>query len=134
MISKFVIQILLLVWLVVSPAPRLIKDANSPRVYFILDGRKSWIQTPQSFERMVSSWSAITLIQDSDIYPNGDAIDNDSQLMRGKDSTKVYLALYGVKRWITTPGVFESLGLDWGKVAVVDHWVLQLFREGLPIN
>lgn len=36
-----------------DPAPRLIKAANSSAVYLILDGKKSWIPNPTTYNRLI---------------------------------------------------------------------------------
>jgi hypothetical protein len=36
-----------------DPASRLIKAGNSPAVYLILDGKKSWIPNPTTYNRLI---------------------------------------------------------------------------------
>ncbi len=111
-------------------ASRLIKDQYSPAVYFVIDGKKSWIPNPETYFHLIDSWDKITLVDNVSLYPDGPKIDENAQLIRRKDLDKVYLVQFGEKRWITCPKVFESLGLSWDKINKVDPYVLQLFKEG----
>lgn len=102
-----------------APAPRLVKDQYSAAVYFVIDGKKCLIQNPTSYFNLIDSWDRISLIPNTNIYPDGRLIDVNAQLVKRADQVQIYLVQYGVKRWVKTAEIFESLGLSWAKVVVL---------------
>jgi hypothetical protein len=50
---KTFILFLLISFIFAAPAPRLIKQADNPAVYLIIDGKKSWIPDPAAYNRII---------------------------------------------------------------------------------
>lgn len=83
---------------------------------------------------MIDSFDNVTVIADASIYPNGPDIDQNAQLIKSRTFDPVYLTQYGVKRWVTNPQTFTSLGFGWDKILTVEPYVLQLFQTGPNIT
>lgn len=101
--QKIILFVLLSVVGLCAPAPRLVKDSSSSAIYLIIDGKKSWIQNPQSFSTLIDSYSKVTLISNVNLYRTGPPIDQNAQLIKRRDFSAVYLTQNGIKRWITSP-------------------------------
>lgn len=71
-----------------------------------------------------------SIVKNLKYYQDGPAIDKNAQLIKTKDCNKIYLVQFGEKRWITNPTTFKDLGFDYDKVAIVENYVLQLFKDG----
>ena len=116
-----------------APAPRLVKDPNHDEVYFIIDGKRNWIQNPTSLYNLVDTWDRVSIIPNTGIYPVGPRIDVNAQLVKRADQVQIYLVQYGVKRWVKTAEIFESLGLSWAKVVVLPPLILKKIKNGPEI-
>lgn len=120
MIEKKIILFVFLSFVALcAPAPRLIKDSSSSAIYLIIDGKKSWIQNPQSFSTLIDSYNKVTVISNVTLYRTGPAIDQNAQLIKRSDFSAVYLTQYGIKRWIVNPQTFNNLGFSWTKIKIV---------------
>lgn len=58
----------------------------------------------------------------------------DGTLVRAVGHDEVYMLEKGDRRWVASPTVFDSLGLNWDKVRVVDDSSLKNYPEGATIN
>ena len=84
--------------------------------------------------RIISSWNLVTVIDDINIYPTGPVIDSNAQLIQGKDGGFIYFTQFGIKRFIVNDKVFKDLGFSKDKIAIVEHYILQLFQDAEPLS
>lgn len=54
-------------------------------------------------------------------------------LLKSTTSDKIYVIEKGLKRWITSPAVFNYRGYNWGAVLILDQWVVDLVPTGAAI-
>ncbi len=57
------------------PDYTLIKYADSPKVYKLEDQKKRWIKNPEVFEKSVYRWDRIVVIQDDELYEDGEILE-----------------------------------------------------------
>lgn len=88
----------------------------------MIDGKKSAFSDIKSYSRLIASDVRPIIRNDLWFYPNGTNIDD--------VSPKIYLTQFGIKRWIVNSMTFNDLGFNNNKVAIVDNYVLQLFKNG----
>ena len=65
---------------------------------------------------LFASKKSITQVDCVSAYESGPTLDTNAQLIKGKDSPKVYFAQFGIKRWIVDQKTFFNLGFNWDKV------------------
>lgn len=113
------------------PDGTLLKLANSPRVYVIIDGKKKWISTPEVFEQLRYQWTDIIVVTDTVLNSIPNLEDN---LIRAIGNYKVYLVVNGIKRHIPNPAIFLDYGFNWGDVVDVDSSVVDKYQDAFMIK
>ena len=73
-----------------------------------------------------------------DVYPKGAPLLSGALLIRADGEQPVYLIdqEFGrtVKRWISSPDVFNRYGFQWEKVVVMPRQTVSVYRTGAPIH
>lgn len=109
---------------------KLVKTAESPTVYYLTEsGMKRPFVSPEAFLSYDNKWSDIITISDAHL-----AFFSENNLIRKWEDEKVYKIENGKKRWIKTVEAFNSLGLDWSKIAPVSPTELEAYQDGEPIE
>jgi hypothetical protein len=122
------------------PDGTILKSYKNPEVYLIEDGKKRWITSAAAFISNGYSWNNITYINSNelDFFERGENIyakdlKPDGTLIKGS-GPEVYIVENGMKRWITTAGVFVSRGYKWENIITVSENELGSYTEGQDIS
>jgi hypothetical protein len=126
-------------WPIPTPTPvstplpsriRLVKTADSPKVYYLTEGAlKRWIPTAAIFVSYGNRWEDIVIIPQwqMDSYPN-------NILVKLATSPKVYKLENGKKRWIETATAFNRNGFHWDQIAPINQAEFDYYPLGLTIK
>jgi hypothetical protein len=87
---------------------------NNFALYLVLDGKVRHIPNPATYDQLFADWNGYKEAQN--IQPAGDALTDGAYLARDASNGKVYLVNDGVRRWITSPAVFDKYYFGAGKV------------------
>jgi len=108
----------------------LLRQQGDEKVYLISEsGFKRHIPSPSVFSSYGFDWNDIAVVPSIEVqsYP-------ESHLIREEGDSKVYLIENNTKRWIETAGVFNSQGLNWNEVQVVNSEDINFFQIGVTIT
>lgn len=114
------------------PDSTLLKTADSPKVYVIIQGKKKWISTPEVFETLGYKWTAIT-ITDSNTLKS--IVDFEDNLIRAIGDYKVYMVVNGIRHHVPNPEIFLDYGFAWEDVkdvpseTIAKYQLVRLIRE-----
>lgn len=104
----------------------LVKTVNDARVYFLLNGKKYWINSETVFNKLHYKWNWIEDIDERllDKYPSGGEIKNtlrhlDGTIVKYVGSSKVYVLVNGKKRHIPNEASFNALGYRWDRIVTL---------------
>jgi hypothetical protein len=115
---------------------RLVKYADSPKVYLIENNQKRWIASEEIFIFRRYGWGFIETIANNEEYSDGDDINSkimNGDLMKYASSPKVYLIENNQKRWISSEEAFNNAGYLWSDIYVVNDGEFT-FSTGENIN
>ena len=99
-----------------SALPRIIKFADNPRVYTVVDGQIKWIPNPTVFNSLGLDWKKIEQKPTAELKNYRRAA-----LLRAKNDPKVYyITEAGKKRWVPTAEVFNSYNNKWQDIIEVE--------------
>jgi hypothetical protein len=122
------------------PDGTILKSYKNPEVYLIEGGKKRWITSAAAFASNGYSWNNITYINSNelDFFERGENIyakdlKPDGTLIKGS-GPMVYVIENGMKRWITTAGVFVSRGYKWDEIVVIPDIDLDSYPDGPDID
>lgn len=120
---------------VIYPDGSLLREFNSPEVYYIENGKKRHLaMTGEEFVKMGFAASDIKKVLPSDlkIYENGKIIKYapDDQLIKDKNGN-VFLAENGKKRKFTSAQLFEYLNYKWENIK--EDGYLSFYFDGLDM-
>jgi len=110
-------------------AANLIRATNQAKVYKIIDNKRLWIPTAESFARMGNNWSDIQDINESEVnqYPQ-------LKLARLANSHMVYyLTENGSKRHIPTAEAFNSYNYNWTDIVEVSSDIINSYEDNTLI-
>ncbi len=114
---------------------------SSEKVYFMENGMKRWLISPEIFDKLYFDWNKIQVVSDEMIsaYPSGLNLDNalrypEGVLIREKNGTKVFLVKSGVKNWIKDEVSFVNMGLRWDSIFDIPSENIKKIYEGKPIE
>lgn len=111
------------------PILKFIKEKNKDDIYLI---------TESGFKRALPNSRILNLYgKSADILVADDSkIINllpENRLIRAKGDDKVYFLEQKIKRWITSPEVFEKMGFDWLEVVEIDPEEMNYYPEATPM-
>jgi hypothetical protein len=114
----------------------LIKGSDAA-VYLMEAGERRWIPDPETFNCMQLDWNAIQTIPDVELSSIRRGPDLPSRangtLLKGSGPA-VFLMENCARRWITSPDVFNSLGLDWAAIHTVLDRDMDLIPRGPDVS
>jgi len=113
------------------PEGTLLKTTESFKVYVIINQKKKWISTPEVFETLGYKWTAITIVDKTDLDKISDYEDN---LIRAVNDYKVYLVTNGISRHIPNPEIFLDYGFVWDDVKDVPQETINQYSRGYLIR
>ena len=110
----------------------LVREINSPNVYLIQNNKKRRVLSAQVFEKNKFNWGNIIIANPGDLsaYENDKMIlYPDNTLLKTVNSPRIYLTKHGIRHWITSASMFESLNYKWKNIIEtsaqeVSHYVL----------
>lgn len=110
-----------------------IRDDSNGAIYVMLDGQLRQIPSPEVY-------SQLFLAEDYDHrpaiapYPVGQPLAGLMELANGTPDGKVFLLIDNVKRWVTSPAVFDRFGFNWAKIQTLPAQELNAIPDGPPIS
>jgi|GEM_PF-3175272 len=114
----------------------LIKGSEAP-VYLVEAGERRWIPNPESFNCMRLDLNRIQTISDALLNSIRRGPDLPSRangaLLKGS-GPEVYIMQECQRRWITSPKVFNSLGLDWAAIQTISDRDLDDIPRGPDLS
>ena len=112
----------------VLPQLRFIKNQSDSAVYLISESGFKRAMPEQKIFDLYGRDSEIAVVSQSliDSLP-------ENHLIRTKGDDKVYYLDQKIKRWITTPEVFEKMGLNWDEIVEVSPVEAAYYPEATPI-
>jgi len=111
-------------------AANLIRAANQARVYKIINNKKLWIPTAESFTAMGNDWSDIQDVQETEVeqYPR-------LKLAKTAGDEKVYyLTESGLKRHIPSVEAFNSYNNNWNDIVEISTTELNTYPDSILIR
>jgi len=110
------------------PLLKFVKYKDKEEVYLVDEGLKRYV----SNSRILGFYG-----QNSDIIVLDDErlinLLAETRLIRGKDLPEVYFLDQQIKRWVTSPEVFEKMGFNWNEIVEVDSRELDYYAEATPM-
>ena len=110
--------------------------SQGPKVYFLENGMKRWVESPEVFNAFGFNWNKIRFVSEEELkkYPTGSDIKNaarypDGILLRKMGGYKVYLVERGYRRWIKNATTFKNMGLFWDDVFELPEEKIEKIRE-----
>jgi peptidoglycan hydrolase-like amidase len=97
----------------------LFKNSADSKIYYGQNGKKHYIGSATVFNFLGLSWSKVKTISsaDADSYLTGDSMFYpDGALVKSDQSAIVYLLMGKQLHQILSPGIFETLGLNWKNI------------------
>jgi hypothetical protein len=114
----------------------LIKGSDAA-VYLMETGERRWIPDPETFNCRQLDWNAIQTIPDVQLSSIRRGPDLPSRLngtlLKG-GGPAVFIMENCERRWITSPEVFNSLGLDWAAIQTVLDGDLDAIPRGPDVS
>jgi len=108
-----------------------IRVQDGPTVYYLTESgmKRAMINQEAFLSYEGNKWSDVVSVDEKylSFFP-------DNELIRAWDGLKVYKIENGKKRWIKTSEAFNSLNLDWSKIAPVSSAELSAYPEGEEIG
>jgi len=107
----------------------LIRAANQAKVYKIIDDKRLWIPTAESFTAMGNNWSDIQDVSELEVeqYPR-------LELAKLANNPNVYyLTENGLKRHIPTVEAFNSYNYDWSDIVEVSNDIINSYEDNALI-
>lgn len=106
---------------------KLIKEANSPRIYYVYSGisARRWMPTAEIFLSYSNKWEDIETVDKAELDGYSDI-----KLIRKIGDYKVYYLENGVKRHITSPSVFALNGFNWNNIVGVNEIEFNHYKIG----
>lgn len=95
---------------------RLVKTADDPKIFLVIENRRIHIPNPSVFEAGGYRWSDVETI----LQKQMDAIRN-TALIKSPSDAKVYLITNGKKAWIPSEQAFLGAGLRWDDIVVISQ-------------
>jgi len=108
----------------------LIRAANQAKVYKIINNKRLWIPTAESFTTMGNNWSDIQDVQETEIeqYPR-------LKLAKITGDEKVYyLTESGLKRHIPSVEAFNSYDNNWNDIVEISTTELNAYPDSILIR
>jgi hypothetical protein len=114
----------------------LIKGSDAA-VYLMEAGERRWIPDQETFNCRQLDWNAIQTIPDVELSSIRRGPDLSSRangtLLKGSGPA-VFMMENCERRWVTSPEVFNSLGLDWAAIQTVLDRDLDLIPRGPDVS
>jgi len=111
-----------------------IRDGRSGRIFLVLDGGLRYILNSMIYEHLFVDWTGIHEVRHlGEGYKSGPMIDWPVYLAKGTSDGKVFLLIDGMKRWITSPAVFNAYGFSWEKIRTEAADSLNRMPTGAPL-
>jgi len=115
----------------------LLVKGSDDAVYLIEAGERRWITDAQTFECRGLDWNAIQTISDAQLNSISRGQDFPSRtngtLLKGSGPA-VFIMQDCQRRWITSPEIFNSLGLDWAAIQTISDRDLEAIPRGTDLS
>ncbi|MCK4892177.1 MAG: hypothetical protein KAS78_05915, partial [Candidatus Pacebacteria bacterium] len=110
---------------------KLIKEANSPKIYYVYSGisMKRWMPTAEIFLSYSNKWEDIETIDKAEMDGYSDV-----KLIKKIGGYEVYYLENGVKRHIISPSVFASNGFNWNNIVGVNEIEFNHYQVGKDLK
>lgn len=119
-----------------KPDQLLIRGSDAA-VYLIEAGERRWIPDPETFNCMRLDSKRIQTISDTELnsFRRGPDLFSrkDGTLLKGSGPA-IYRMQDCQRRWITSPEVFNSLGLDWAAIQTISDRELDAIPRGSDLS
>jgi hypothetical protein len=112
---------------------RIVHPGNGA-VYLILDGHKSHIPNPPTYNNLFRSWEGIITDIDVTEIPTGPTLTDGAILAVRTGGGAVYLISNGVKRHVVSPLVMDQYHFAWNRIVGVPPALLDSIPTGPNIN
>lgn len=119
-----------------NPTGALMQDKKTGGIYFVSEGTKApiwdaiFLKTKYKY-KAIAKVSPQKLASYTTISP---ATFNDSELLKDRNSSAVYLIDGGKKRIFTSGEIFEKLGYQWKNLIPVSQKILNLYPDGEAVT
>lgn len=114
----------------------LVKGENSSAVYILDESEKRWIPTGAVYLAAGFTWDQVVWTAQNlvDAIPYGEPYPqpSDAVLVKGRNTSQVYILDNGEKRWISTGAVYLASGFTWDQVLWEDQSLVDAIPSGMP--
>jgi hypothetical protein len=110
-----------------------IQSVNNSAVFLIIDGQRHWIPNETTYFNLFRSFDGIVKDAHINDIDEGEQLSDGAILARSPDFANVYLVSNGMRRWISSRGVFDRYQFNSRKIVSIPSVVLFTIPEGPPI-
>ncbi|QDX94102.1 hypothetical protein EEL30_18505 [Brevibacillus laterosporus] len=115
-----------------------VKVVDEATVFLIMDGKKRGIVSSEVYVRLFRSWDGIQSFLSLDGIPDGQVINENTQLIKYQNNPTVYLVDHEngrtVKRGFVSAEVFNKYSFDWNKIITLPDSMQNIIPDGTPIR
>lgn len=115
-----------------------VKVVDEPTVFIIMDGKKRGIVSAEVYSRLFRSWDGIQSFLSLDGIPDGQVINENTQLIKYQNNPTVYLVDHEngrtVKRGFVSEAVFNKYSFDWNKIITLPASMQNTIPDGTSIS
>lgn len=113
------------------PDGTLFKSSGSFKVYVLIGQKKKWIPTPEVFETLGYTWTAVIIVDTNTLKAIPDYEDN---LIRIAGDNKVYFIVNGIRRHIPNPEIFFDYGFTPSDIKDISQSIVDQYRQARLIK